>query len=201
MKQLVTLIFFCFISISMSSQAHKAVLTKEANTYFDYMSSQNFDGVLDYMYPKVFEMAPRAQMKLGMEQMFNAEDMKIEFLANDIYKISNLVKDNGISYAAIFYDSKMKMTFLTEESQTEEDKQGFLMFMKATMETQFGKENVVENLETMSLIISMKAIMFAIKDPQYKEWKFLGDDDAMKALVNTVISETVRTQLLKEQTN
>ena len=29
--------------------------------------------------PKVFEMAPREQMKKGMQQMFNAEDMTIEF--------------------------------------------------------------------------------------------------------------------------
>lgn len=199
MKQLFTYILVYLVSISAYSQSHKDVLTAEVNTYFDYMTNQEFDGVLDYMYPKVFEMASRDEMKIGMEQMLNAEDMKIEFLANDVTKVTDKKSLNGVDYAAIFYSSKMKMTFLTEEGQAEEDKKGFLMFMKATMQTQFGDESVVDELETMSLIIDMKATMFAINDPQYKGWKFLGNDDAMKSIVNAVIPESIRTELLNEK--
>ncbi len=198
MKHLLSFFLVCFISISAHSQSLKETLTTEANAYFDFMVNQDFDGVLDYMYPKVFEMAPRDQMKVGMRQMFNAEDMKIQFLANDVTKVTDKKALNGIDYAAIFYSSTMKMTFLTEDEQTEEDKKGFLMFMKTTMQTQFGEEHVKEELETMSLIIDMSATMFAINDPQYKGWKFLGNDDAMKMIVNSVIPESIRTELLKE---
>jgi len=199
MKQLSTFILVSFISLSAYSQSLKETLTKEANAYFDFMTNQNFDGVLDYMYPKVFEMAPREQMKSGMEQMFNAEDMTIQFLSNDVTKVTDMVKQDGINYAAIFYTSQMKMTFLTEEGQTEDDKKGFLMFMKATLETQFGEGNVAEELSTMSLIVDMSATMFAIEDPKYEGWKFLGNDDAMKTLVNSIIPESIRTELLKEK--
>ncbi len=199
MKHLSILFIAYFISFSAFSQSHTKVLTSEVNNYFDFMTNQNFDGVLDYMYPKVFEMAPREQMKIGMQQMFNAADMKIQFLANDVTNVTDLKQLNGIDYAAIFYSSKMKMTFLTDEEQAEEDKKGFLMFMKATMQTQFGEENVQEELETMSLIIDMNATMFAINDPKYNGWKFLGNDDAMKTLVNTIIPESIRTDLLKEK--
>lgn len=199
MKHFFTFLLICGWSLATNSQAHKVLLTTEANTYFNHMTNQNFDGVLDYMYPKVFDMAPRAQMKSGMQQMFNAEDMTIEFLSNKVSKVSELMTHQGIDYAALFYTSKMKMTFLTEEGQAEEDKKGFLMFMKATMETQFGEGNVEEDLSSMALIIDMSATMFAIKDPQYKGWKFLGNDDAMKTLVDSVIPEVVRTKLLKEK--
>ncbi|MFK7781743.1 hypothetical protein [Psychroserpens sp.] len=199
MKFLSTLFFICFISVSAYSQSHKTILIKEANIYFDYMVKQNFDGVLDYMYPKVFEMAPREQMKAGMQQMFNAEDMTIQFLSNVVTQVTDTKNLEGITYAAIFYSSKMKMTFLTEEEQAEDDKKGFLMFMKATMQTQFGEDNVVEELSTMSLIIDMDATMFAIDDPKYKGWKFLGNDDAMATIVNSVIPESIRTELLNEK--
>ena len=198
MKHFITFFLICFLSISTYSQSHKEVLTSEANMYFEYLTNQNFDGILDYMYPKVFDLAPREQMKIGMQQMFNAEDMNIQFLANDVTKVSDKKVLDDVEYAVIYYFSTMKMTFLTEEGQTEEDKKGFLMFMKSTLQTQFGEEHVQEELETMSLIIDMNATMFAIKDPQYKGWKFLGNDDSMKTIVNAVIPETVITELLKE---
>ncbi len=199
MKTLSLTLLTLFLSVSVFSQTHKTVLTKEANMYFEYMSNQNFDGVLDYMYPKIFESAPRESMKQGMEQMFNAEDMKIQFLSNNVTKITDQTEADGINYAAIFYDSTMKMTFLSELNQPKEEREGFLMFMKATMESQFGEGNVTEEKEEMALIIKMSATMFAINDPQYDSWKFLGNDDAMKTLVSTIIPDRVKTELLNEK--
>ena len=60
MKTLITFILALLISLSSVAQSHTDEITKNAQTYYDYMTAQNFDGVLDYMYPKVFEMAPRA---------------------------------------------------------------------------------------------------------------------------------------------
>ena len=85
------------MTLSISAQSHKEIITKEAQTYYDYMTNQNFDGVLDYMYPKVFEMAPREQMKMGMQQMFNSPDMKIEFLNNDITNVSEAKEVDGVA--------------------------------------------------------------------------------------------------------
>ncbi|WP_047549534.1 hypothetical protein [Psychroserpens sp. Hel_I_66] len=197
MKNIFTSILVLLISISTFAQSHKEEVTKNAQTYYDYMTNQNFDGVLDYMYPKVFEMAPRAQMKAGMEQMFSSPEMKIEFLSNDVTKVSEEKIVDGITYAAVFYNSKMKMTFLSEKDKPEEDQKAFLDFMKVTMDTQFGAENVVSNQTDMSLVINMDATMFAIKDPKYDGWKFIGNDDAMKQLVDSIVPESVRTELIK----
>ena len=198
MKSLTILIFTLLISISSFAQSHKVEVAKNAQTYYDYMTAQNFDGVLDYMYPKVFEMAPRDQMKAGMEQMFSSPDMKIEFLSNDVTKVSEEKIVEGVTYAVVSYNSKMKMTFLSEKDKSAEDKKAFLEFMKVTMDTQFGEGNVASDPKTMSLVINMDATMFAIKDPQYDGWKFIGNDDAMKQLVDSIIPESVRTELLKE---
>lgn len=199
MKSLSILILVLLTSVSSFAQSHKAEITKNAQEYYDYMTAQNFDGVLDYMYPKVFEMAPRAQMKAGMEQMFSSPDMKIEFLSNDVTKVSEEKIVEDVTYAAVFYNSKMKMTFLSEQDKPEDDKKAFLEFMKVTMDTQFGEGNVTSDPKTMSLVINMDATMFAINDPQYEGWKFIGNDDAMKQLVDSIIPESVRTTLLEEK--
>lgn len=199
MKQLFTIFLSLCMTLSISAQSHKEIITKEAQTYYDYMTNQNFDGVLDYMYPKVFEMAPREQMKMGMQQMFNSPDMKIEFLNNDITNVSEAKEVDGVTYAAVYYNSKMKMTFVSELDKSEEDKSSFIQFMKGTMASQFGEENVEADAETMSLVINMDATMFAIKDPKFDGWKFLGNDDAMQMVVNSIIPEDVRTDLLKKE--
>lgn len=199
MKHLVTFFIALFITFSSFSQSYKDDIAKEAQTYYDYMTNQNFDGVLDYMYPAVFEMASKEQMKAAMEQMFNSKDMKIEFLSNAVTKVTDKKEVKGITYAAVFYNSKMKMTFVSEQENPEEDKKSFLEFMKATMETQFGEGNVTSEAKDMSLVINMDANMFAIEDPQYEGWKFIGNDDSMKQLINSIIPESVRTELLKQE--
>ncbi len=199
MKQLLTICLTLFVTFSISAQTHKETITKEAQTYYDYMTNQNFDGVLDYMYPKVFDMAPREQMKMGMQQMFNSPDMKIEFLNNDVTNVSDEKEVDGVTYAAVYYNSKMRMTFLSELEKSDEDKSTFIQFMKGTMASQFGEENVQAHAETMSLVINMDATMFAIKDPKFDGWKFLGNDDAMQMIVNSIIPESVRTELLKKE--
>jgi hypothetical protein len=187
------------MSLSVGAQSFKEKVFKNAQTYHDYMTAQNFDGILGYMYPKVFETAPKADMKAGMEQMFNSPGMKIEFLSNEVTRVTDKKEVSGITYAAVFYSSKMKMTFLSELDKPKDDQQSYLDFMKATMATQFGEQNVTSDVNTMSLIVHMDANMFAIQDPQYEGLKFIGNDDAMKTVVNAIIPESVRTDLLKTE--
>lgn len=198
MKSVFTLILALAISVSGASQSYKAEIKTEAQTYYDYLTNKNFDGIFDYMYPKIFELASREQMRAGMEQMFNSKDMKIEFIANDVVSVTDKMEVKGVTYAAVFYNSKMRMTFLSEKDKPEAERKDFLKLMQTTMETQFGEANVNSEFENMALLINMDANMFAIKDPQYKGWKFIGNDDSMKQLVNSVIPETVRTSLIKE---
>jgi hypothetical protein len=198
MKNRTTLVVTLLFTVASFAQSHTVEITKNAQTYYDYMTAKNFDAVLDYMYPKVFDMAPRAQMKAGMEQMFSSPDMKIEFVSNDITKVSEEKVVDDITYAAVFYNSKMKMTFVSELDKPQEERKGFFDIMKSTMDSQFGGENVTPDFKTMSLIVNMNATMFAIKNPQYTGWKFLGNDDAMKMLVDSIVPESVRMELIKE---
>ncbi|WP_298893464.1 hypothetical protein [uncultured Psychroserpens sp.] len=199
MKLFSTLLFALLVTFSSFSQSHKEEITKNAETYYEYMTNQNFDGVLDYMYPKVFDTASKEQMKAGMEQMFNSPDMKIEFVSNTVTDVTDKMEVENITYAAIFYNSKMRMTFISEKDKSEEEQKSFLEFMEGIMKTQFGETNVTSDLKTVSLLINMDANMFAIKDPKYDGWKFIGNDDTMKELVNSIIPESVRTALLKEK--
>jgi len=198
MKYSLALLMALVISVSGFSQSYKTDITKEAQTYYDHLTSKNFDGIFDYMYPEIFELASREQMRAGMEQMFNSKDMKIEFISNDVSSVTDKIEENNVTYAVVFYNSKMRMTFLSEQSKPEAERKEFLKLMQSTMNAQFGEANVTPELGNLALVINMDANMFAINDPKYDGWKFIGNDASMKKLVDSVIPETVRTQLLKD---
>ena len=195
-------IFFaviCLLTLNLAnSQDEKEAVKKASMDYFQHMVDQDFDGILDAMYPKVFEAVPKEQMKMGMQQMFSNPEMKIEFISNDIKRVTDAKKVEDKTYRAVFYRSEMKMTFVSEQDKPEADRKSFLDFMKTTMDTQFGQENVTANAEDTSLNIVMNSNMFAIKAPSYEGWKFIGNDDNMKQLIDSIIPESVRTDLLKE---
>ncbi len=199
MRFFTTLVFTLLITISSFSQTNREDIKKEAQAYYDFMTAMNLDGVLDYMHPKMFDMASREQMKAGMEQMFNSPQMKIEFILNDVTSVSDAIEETGITYAVVYYDSKMRMTFLTEKDKPVEEQKSYLDMMESTMVAQFGSENVTADAETMSLVIDNNSTMFAIKDPQYDGWKFLANEKNMAAFVNSIVPEIVRTTLLEKK--
>lgn len=198
MKKKLVVVFLFTVTLTFAQEEKEAVRQASTN-YFESMVNQDFDGILNAMYPPVFEAVSKEQMRLGMEQMFTNPEMKIEFVSNDIKRISDAKNVDENTYRAVFYRSEMKMTFVSEKDKAESDRNSFLDFMKSTMDAQFGKENVKANYEDSSLNIIMNSNMFAIKDPSYDGWKFIGNDDNMKQLIDNIIPEIVRTELIKEQ--
>jgi hypothetical protein len=90
------------------------------------------------------------------------------------------------------------MTFLTIKDNSEEERKAYLDMMKTSMTNQFGAENVTVDVATTSVVVNNDASMFAINDPQYDGWKFLGNEKNMAAMINTMIPEVVRKKLLEK---
>ena len=174
------------------------IIKTETLTYFKYVENNNSEGVINSMHPKVFETISKEKLKAGMDQMLKNEEMKIEFLSSDILNISDIIEHEGSKYSLVLYSNDMKMTFLSELGNSIEEKQTFIDFMKPTMESQFGEENVKSDAASASLTIHIESTIYAVNSDAFETWKFLANDQNMKAITNSIIPETVRTQLIKE---
>ncbi|WMI68853.1 hypothetical protein [Mangrovimonas sp. YM274] len=197
MKHLFALLIV-FISFNVQSQSGKEAIKVELLKYFDFVESNNADGVIGYIHPKVFETISKDQMKAGMEQMLQNEQMKIEFLSTEISHISNVVPFDDSQYSLIDYSNEMRMTFLSEVGKSKEEKQTFVDFMVPTMEQQFGKGNVKADPETASLIIHVESAIYAVYNTSFKGWKFLANDPNMVSVVNDIIPAEVRNELANQ---
>ena len=195
MKNLI-IVFMLVCYYTTSAQSDKENIKKDINTYFDYVESNNSDGVINYMHPKVFETISKEQLKQGMDQMLKNEEMKIEFLSTEILNISNIISFENTSYSLIEYANDMQMTFLSEIKNSLEEKKIFIDFMKATMDSQFGEANVKTDIENAALIIHVESSIYAVYNKDFDSWKFLANDKNMTSVVNTIIPETVRNKII-----
>ena len=187
------------LSLQTFSQTDKETVKAEILTYFSMVENNDTDGIINYMHPKVFETVSKEQLKQGMEQMLKNEQMEIEFLTTDLSNISDTIEHKGSKYCLIDYSNNMRMTFLSEKDKPLEEKKVFIDFMKSTLDTQFGAENVKAEVETASLSIYVKSNIYAIYNEGFKGWKFLANDTNMKAVTDTVIPVAVQEQLFEDK--
>ncbi|OMP32141.1 hypothetical protein [Mangrovimonas sp. DI 80] len=187
-----------FISILAQAQSDTEGVKVELLKYFDYVEANNSDGVIGYMHPKVFETISKEQMKAGMDQMLQNEQMKIEFLSTEITNISKIITLGDSQYSLIDYSNDMRMTFLSVADKSLEEKQTFMDFMTPTIEEQFGEGNVKKDVETASLIIHVESNIYAVNNVDFGGWKFLANDPNMATVVNGIIPAEVRNELTKQ---
>lgn len=110
----------CFLLVSTlsfaqgQSQAQKEVVAI-TDEMFDNMSNKNYDALLDAMYPKVFEIAPKELLKSSVKSMLEGdEELSIVFPKEaPKYKVSDVFKgkENALSYAFVTYDLGIQMVF------------------------------------------------------------------------------------------
>jgi hypothetical protein len=85
---------------------------------FSDMISKNYDALVDQMYPKVFELAPKEMLKTAVKSTLEGdEELAIEFPKTaPEYTVSKVFKKEAgnLTYAFVMYDLGVKMIFKGE---------------------------------------------------------------------------------------
>lgn len=133
-------------TFSMANAQSKAEKEVKAATdqMFNYMTSKNFDGLVDMMYPKVFEIAPKEMLKTSVKIMLEGSaEMSIIFPKEaPEHKISKVYQEkDGLSFAFVTYDLSIQMIF-TGQSFDENGKKMMISMMESQgMKMKFVTEN------------------------------------------------------------
>jgi len=85
-------------------------LEQRVAEYMKLNEEMNIDKIMDYVYPGVFTIAPRADLVKAMKEGFESEEVKIEIESMKVDKMHPVFEmDNG-SYAMIDYSLVMHMS-------------------------------------------------------------------------------------------
>lgn len=162
-------------------------LKQEANKIYTATATLDYDIIMDYTYPKIYEIISREQMKELLIQTFNGnEQMKIKILnvaPNFNYGVIKKIDDQN--FCLVDHNLEMDLT-LTEKIEGEEVEM-MTELMKSAMEC----ESVTFNQQTNTFNIKKRATMIAIADAATNnQWRFINKDKE-NALVSKLFSKKV----------
>lgn len=183
-----TTLFITLLSIGCFAQ-DLAGLKTESQKMFDTALSLNFEKMLDFTYPKVFDIAPKEELAGMMENTFENEQMSIKlekidpkFSYGEIQKIDKQV------FCKFSHDNKMKLSFKTDIAGSEE------MIIDMLKENT-GATDVTFDDKSKSFYATLRVEVLAVADDSTKNsWKFITLEKD-KAMLSMLLSEEVIKQL------
>lgn len=154
------------------SQALSADIKKEYLYYNQLVKAKDFDKVLDYTHPALFDSYPREQIKAGLEQIFNNPQIEIELgdpALSEFADARQIENKHYVRFKSIQV-TRMKFDFMDEQTGT--DKENSVNALKQNLAGQFGEENVSYETQSGFFVITATTKMLAVSDDR-KEWKFI----------------------------
>ncbi len=132
--------------------------------------ASDWDKVLEYTYPKIFELAPKEQVKEIIKQTFEGNDQFTIDLGKEIpvYTVSKLFNVDSVSYAFVTYPLELTMTFAKplNEEQISMMKNGF---EQAGMDSEFLSDEVIKVRKAHSIMVVLKD---SYTDGAYKGYNY-----------------------------
>lgn len=185
---LILLMLVSNLTFGQTDETFKENLNKDFIEYNDLILNQEFEKSMDYMLPEFFEIIPKNQMILLMQQIYNNPDL--EFQADKpkdiVYGELNKIEERYYSEITYSYDIKMKFKN-PEESENEEQNDLNKNLLKLTLEKTFGSGNVIFNQETEFYEIHSIKNAFGVSQNGMTDWKFVVIEPKQKFILEKIL--------------
>jgi hypothetical protein len=135
----------------------------------------DMDRTMDYIYPRIFEIAPRSAMVQEMKKAVNSEEMTITMDSLRAMKAEPITVAGTTQFTRFQYFVSFAVRFNKKDSTEEDMAASYLALFKA----QFGKENVSYSGETDIFHVRTNKFSLAIKDRYSKNrWTFVNQEQS-----------------------
>jgi hypothetical protein len=171
-----------------------ASLEQRLTGFMKLNEEMNLEKIMDYIYPKLFDIVPRNELLKAMKNGFDNEYVKIDLDSMKVDKIHPVFEMDKGSYAKITYSMVMLMSFKNSKDSADANDNSQNELIKASMAEKYGEENVSMDEATGIIRIHTASPMVAVKDELAKEWCFvnLNEGDSM---LNKLFSKEVLDKL------
>ena len=185
MKKLFSFLFIItsFATFSQTLEGLKA----DTKKMYDASYTMDFENVLNYTHPKVFETVTREQMIQALNDSFENENFKIRLVhENPTFTFSELKKIDDKTLCIITYTNAIRMTLV--EKVTPEKAEILLNSFKQSNEY----KTLIFEKERNSFFLEGKATMIAVAEESTKnEWKFVNYTSSKEKMAESILGENV----------
>ncbi|GEM_PF-839852 len=169
-------------------------LEERLATFMRLNEEMDLEGVMDYVYPKLFTIVPRNELLKAMKDAFNSEEVKVELDSMKVDKVYPVFEQEKGSYTKVTYSIVLIMDFNPSKDSIADKDDSQNELIRASMAEQFGEDNVSLDEVTGVLRVRTTSPMVAVKDELSIEWTFLNlkEEDPM---MNKLFSKEVLDKL------
>jgi len=190
MKKLLLLSLSVLFIVSVNAQTKDAKAIESAlSKYVKLTENQQFEELMEYVHPTVFDFVSKEVMVTAFESMFEDPTLEFKFDGFEITKIHPTVKDGKEKYALIDYMSGMNMKMIGDKFTQE-----VLEASKTMFDAQFGAENVELLADNSFQINAPKTIIASLLKGE-KQWKFLEQSTQMQGILDAAIPSDIQEAL------
>jgi hypothetical protein len=188
MKQFVCLLLFCITGLTATAQTSDPKLNSRMAAFMQLSKKLDLDKLMDFMYPRIYELAPKATIVKEMKKAFNSADMQITSDSLAILSADNITTAGTTSFTRFKYFSSFNL-HIAQKDSAEDMADAYLMAYRA----QFGKDNVDYDGQTNTFHIKAVKYVIAIKDRYSKnEWVFVSQEQ------NALLRKLLPTAVVKK---
>lgn len=185
---LLTALFLSFLSLR--AQDRQMLMQQNQDNYKAYYL-MDFDGILNHMYPGVFELVPREKMYETLDANFQNEHLRIRLVTqNPEFTYGEFKKADNKTFCIITYHGAFRMMFervLDPEDVTEITK---------NLETNMPDKKVTFEPRRNGFFIEGKETVIAISDEKTEgEWRFMNFEPNRPQLFEMVFGKEMKEKL------
>jgi hypothetical protein len=181
------------VTIIFGQASTQQSITERLNQYFEATKAKDWDTVLDLLYPKLFELVAREDMRqLFMDMEGNGMELNMKDF--EIRNISAPITYEAQQYALVDYNGALNIRFT---SQAYQDPEVIGMLQKSLQES-YGADNVKHLEADNSFDINIQKALYAISPEHNNEWTFIESDMEGSEALKQLIPASVKASLIKQ---
>ncbi len=169
------------------SKCKKSDIKENLELYFVLLEANRLDETLNFIYPKLYDIVPKATLAESLDEMMTDTTMQIMFTNSTIQEIEDIQKLNGVCYSNVHYTYNMNIHIFDSDPSEPLD----LNFMLDMYQGLYGDDNVKLNKDEKSFDVKAKEALIMINDPQYDGWKLLEKKTGLEALLKGLIPDEI----------
>lgn len=186
------LVMVCLLGGTLSAQTLDTItenqIRAKLDTYFVATDAKDWDTVLDMIYPKLFDLAPRESIR---QQFTSLEGGGMDFSFFDVIigDITDPVDYEEERFILLDYEHKMGISLIDTSMQAA------ATAMFSIFQGQYGEENVTFDEANSKFTVRVSKKMLAVIPTDTSDWRFVDIDPKQPAVLNLLIPEEVLKKL------
>lgn len=176
MKKFLLVLLVGFSFCDAYAQGDTSGVRSDFMKYWELTRQVDLEGVADYLYPRLFEVAPRKDLINAMKTVFEDPSISLGIGEGKVLGISDVLEVDEVKYSLINYSFVMQMQMVDMEDKS------VLDLTLAGLKEEYGDKSVRLDNKTNTFFVNALSQCYAIRSAAYDSWKFIERKKEYEAL-------------------